>query len=280
MAALTDLSDLVNRLSGGSSGAPETQNHFKLARISGAAAATPIAGRLHSAWQYDGFPAGGSAPGAAAIPTASTQGAAPYTNAASGKEKFMQSIAVLPAVGGNYTLYDRLFHMSGLSGTSTSSQTVQGSPASPAITRNTGGVGNVVFLEIYTLIGTTAATCTVTYIDQDGNSATATTQLGGTNFREATRLVRVPLAAGDTGVRSVTSVQLSVSTGTVGDFGVTIARPIATISGATGIGAVRDFVVGQPGMPIMVDNMCLAWAYSPVSATATEFTSAFTAVEK
>jgi hypothetical protein len=282
MAALTDLSDLINRQTGGNSGTPETVFFHKVARVAGAAATAPIAGRAASLWTYDGFPAGGVAPGAAAIPTRSTQGAIPFTAPGGGRDKWLISAGIVPQVAGVYLLYDRLFHVSGLSGISTTDQNVQGSTPTPALTRDAGGAGNFAFYEIYTAIGTTATTLTMTYTDQDGNTGqTATINIGGTAFREATRAQRIPLAAGDTGMRAVDRVRLTASTTTAGDFGITIAQPLAWIAvGAGGAGGWRDYTTGLPGIPMINPNACLALLFIPNAATAPELWGAMSFVEK
>lgn len=271
MAALTDLSDLINRQTGGNSGSPENLFFHKVNRISGAAATAPVLGRGCSLWQYDGMPAGGAVPTTGAIPDRTTTGALPFTPPGGGREKFLISAFLSPSTAGTYLLYDRLFHIGGLDATVTTAQTVQGSPASPALTRNTGGAGNIAWYEIYTILGTTARDLTMTYTDQDGNSATSTINIGNTGFREATRAQRIPLAAGDTGVRSVESVQLSGSTGTAGNFGITIAQPLAWIPvGAPSIAGIRDYTTGLPGMPAIHPDACLAWMFIPGLAAAPE----------
>jgi len=282
MAALTDLSDLINRLTGGNNGTPETQFWFKTPRVAGVAATAPIAGRLASMWTYDGYPAGGPVPLSASIPDRTTSGALPFTAPGGSREKFLVSAGVVPSVTGVFLLYDRLFHIGGLSGTSTSPQTVQGTTPTPALTRNTGGVGNIVWYEVYTIIGTTGTTLTMTYTDQDGNTGqTSTIGIGGTNFREVTRAQRIPLAAGDSGVRAVASVQLTATTGTVGNFGITIAQPLAWIPvGAAGAGGWRDYTTGLPGLPAINPDACLSLAYIATGAVAPELWAAATFVEK
>lgn len=282
MASITDLSDLINRLTGGNNGTPETQFWFKVPRIAGAAATAPIGGRMASAWQYDGMPAGGAVPTSAAIPDRTTLGALPFSAPGGGREKFLVSAAIAPQIGGVFLLYDRLFHIGGLSAATTLSQTVQGSPATPALTRNTGGAGNIAWYEIYTAVGTTAATLTMTYTNQAGTgSRTSTVNIGATGFREATRIQRIPLASGDTGIQSVQSVQLSALTGGAGNFGITIAQPLAWIPvGASGAGGWRDYTTGLPGIPNIDPNACLALAYLPNAATAPEIWAAATFVEK
>jgi len=282
MAALTDLSDLINRLTGGNNGTPETLFFHKVGRVDGAAATNLIAGRVASLWSYDGFPSGGDVPTSAEIPTRSTDGALQFTAPGGSREKFLVSVGITSQAPGTYMLYDRVFQIGGLSGVSTSAQTVQGLTPTPALTRNTGGAGNVVFYEIYDLIGGSVRTLTMTYTDQDGNTGqTATINIGGSGFREISRAQRIPLAAGDTGVRAVESVQLDASTGVAGNFGITIGQPLAWIPvGSVGIGGWRDYTTGLPGIPAIDPNACLALLFIPGVTTPPEVYGAMTFVEK
>lgn len=272
MAALTDLSALINRQSGGNNGNPENIFFHKVPRVAGAAATAPIGGRGGSLWTYDGMPSGGAVPTSAAIPDRTTTGAIPFTVAGGSRDKLLIGAHLTPLTAGVYLLYDRLFHIGGLNATLTTSQTVQGSPASPALTRNTGGAGNMVWYEIYTVIGTTSTTLTMTYTDQGGTgSNTSTINIGATGFREVTRAQRIPLAAGDTGVQSVQSVQLTATTGTAGNFGITIAQPLAWVPvGAAGTPGWRDYTTGLPGIPVIHPDACLALMFIPATTAAPE----------
>lgn len=282
MAAITDLSDLIHRQTGGNNGTPENLFFHKVPRVSGAAATAPLAGRGASLWTYDGMPASGATPTAAAIPDRTTQGAIPFTAPGGSREKWLIGASVAPLTAGVYLLYDRLFHIGGLSAAATTAQTVQGSPASPALTRNTGGAGNMAFMEIYAQLGTTATTLTMTYTDQDGDTGnTSTINIGAAGFREVTRMQRIPLAAGDSGIRSVQQVQLTATTGTAGNFGITIAQPLAWIPvGAAGTMGWRDYTTGLPGIPAIDPDACLAMMYIPATATATEIFGSLATVEK
>ena len=168
MAAITDLSDLINLQTGGNNGNPENIFYHKVPRVAGAAATNPIGGRGCSFWTYEGMPTGGAVPTTGSIPNRTTQGAIPFTPATGGRDKHLINTSITPFISGVYLLYDRLFHEGGLDGTSTAAQTVQGSPASPALTRYTGGTGNIAFYEIYTQIGATTTTLTMTYTNQAG----------------------------------------------------------------------------------------------------------------
>ena len=282
MAALIDLSDLINRQTGGNSGAPEAVFFHKVPRIAGTAATAPIAGRGVSFWQYDGMPSGGSAPGAAAIPVRTTLGAIPFTAPGGSREKWMIGAGIAPLIAGVYQLYDRLFHIGSLSGALTTDQIIQGSTPTPALTRNTGGAGNFAFYEIYTAIGTTSTTLTMTYTNQGGvTGRTSTINIGGTGFREATRFQRIPLAAGDTGIRAIDRIRLTASTGTAGNFGIGIAQPISWLPvGAAGVMGWRDFTTGLPGMPTADPDACYALWGLPGAATPPELFGALAFVEK
>jgi hypothetical protein len=282
MAAITDLSDLIHRQSGGSNGTPENIFFHKVPRVAGVAATTPLAGRGCSLWTYDGMPAGGVAPTSGAIPDRTTTGAISFTAPGGSRDKHLIGASVAPNIAGIYMLYDRLFHIGGLSGLSTAAQQIQDDPASPALTRNTGGAGNIAFYEIYTVIGTTSRTLTMTYTNQAGTgSRTSTINIGGTGFREVTRMQRIPLEAGDSGIQAIEQIQLNVSTGTAGNFGITIAQPLAWIPvGAAGTMGWRDYTTGLPGIPVIDPDACLSLMFIPASATAPELYGSLATIEK
>jgi hypothetical protein len=282
MAAIVDLSELINLQTGGNNGNPENIFYHKVPRVSGVAATNPIGGRGCSFWTYDGMPTGGAVPTTGSIPDRTTQGAIPFTPATGGRDKHLINTSITPLISGVYLLYDRLFHKGGFSATSTAEQVVQGSPASPALTRYTGGTGNIAFYEIYTIIGTTTTTLTMTYTNQAGTgSRTSTISIGGTNFREVTRMQIIPLAAGDSGIQAIDYIQLDGSTGTLGNFGITIAQPLAWIPVNTaGTMGWRDYTTGLPGIPVINPDACLSLMFIPFAATAPELTGLLATVEK
>jgi hypothetical protein len=282
MAAITDLSDLINRQSGGSNGSPSNLFFHKVPRIAGVAAAATIIGRGASLWQYDGMPAGGAVPTVAAIPDRSLQGALPFLVATGGRDTHLIGASVTPTGAGVMLLYDRLMHIGGLSGTSTADQTVQGGTPTPAITRNTGGAGNIAWYEVYTQIGATSTTLTMTYTNQAGTgSRTGTINIGSTGFREATRAQRIPLAAGDTGIRAIEKVKLTASTTTAGNFGITLAQPLAWIPvGTGGTAGWRDYTTGLPGIPVIDPDACLALMFVTSAGAASEVWGCLATVEK
>lgn len=279
MTAILDLSDLVNLITGGNNGSPESLDYFKDPRVAGAAAAAPISGRWSSLWQYQGIPAHGSAPGAVEAPTRATAGAWGQANPGGGREKWLLGAHFAASQAGLFLLYDRLLHIGGLDGTVFgSAQNVGG-----ALSRYTSpGSGNLVFVEIYTQIGATGTTFTISYTnDAGGASVSPSATIGGTGFREAQRMLLMPFLAGDRGVRGVTSITLAASTTTAGNFGVTVARPLLWIpAGNAGGGGYKSGIGRLPSVPKVETDACLAVAFFANTTTALQIAGGATLCEK
>lgn len=260
------LDDLVLRQTGGGSGAPEAIPWFKDARVSGAAAATLVAGKWTSLWQYDGNPQAGAAPGGTVRnPTNTTAGGLLQTDPASTFSKWLTSITAACGNNAMVGLYDRLLDISGFSGTNTGAQTVGGTLA-----RYTNGKCVEAWVEVYTQIGATGTTITAAYTDDNNASKTSpAVAIGGTGFREAQRIIKLPWAAGGTGLKSVQSVTVLATTGTAGDFGVTLAFPLLYFSpalvGYSALHTIFDFAC-----QIQTDA-CLAWVCNSSVSTIQQF---------
>lgn len=292
MAAIRDLSELINRSSGGTgyggTAGSEVIFFHKQPRVLGAAAPSTIAGRYHSLWMYEGQPANGLTSGitsgaglSASIPTNTTQGGLGQTEPQAGNEKWLTQVAASGLVAGVLVMYDRLMHNRNISGTSVSAQTVQGEPPNPAITRYTNGQGNIMWAEIYTAIGATLRTLTVTYTNEAGlTGRQGRASIGGTNLNERTRVIMIPLTGNDKGVRAIERVQLDATTGTVGDFGMVIGHPLAFMCiGGAGQAGWRDFSTGLPTIPKIENtaNLCFLWTSN--TTTSPEILGAVSMVE-
>jgi hypothetical protein len=279
MAALSGLSDLINRQSGGNNGNPDNLFFHKVPRVAGATAITPILGRDHSLWQYEGIPSGGAIPTIAEIPTRTTIGAMPFTAPINSQEKLLISAGITSTVAGTCVLYDRLFQIGGLNAAITTDQPIQGSTA---LTRNTEGIGNIAFYEIYSQIGSTSTTLTMTYTNQAGEPGKVSTiNIGGTGFRESSRMQRIPLALGDTGIRAIEKIALSSSTGTAGNFGIILVQALSWQSIAlSGLMGWRDYTTGLPGIPSIHPNACLSYMFRAGAATAPDIFGCLAFVEK
>jgi hypothetical protein len=265
MTAFADLHELVNRLSGGNSGTPQFLVMHKEQRVSGAAAATSIVGMPISLLQYEGMPSHGAAPGALAYPDNTTTGGWKQTDPSGARTLWMTSVGAACNVVGTLVLYDRLAHISGLSGATITAQNV----LATTLTRYATGLGNFIAYEIYTQIGITATTITCDYTNQAGTASRTTTAtvIGATNKREAQRFQILGLQAGDTGVRAVNTATVLATTGTAGDFGIVVGHPLAYlhITGPQG-SDVRSFLDGP--MTEILTDACLCWYFVPAVTTA------------
>jgi len=159
---------------------------------------------------------------------------------------------------------DRLSHQGGLVANIATTQTTNLPTA--ALPRYTSGDGVWIGLEVYTVLGATEVTATVSYTNQAGTSGrTGTCRIGGGTRGANQYLGVVALQAGDTGARSVESVTLSITTGAAGNFGVTLFRPIVPFPFMGGANSETLFPTGIDYMlgggcgalPAIDPNACL-----------------------
>lgn len=267
MAAITNISEIINVMTGGGAAAPQRPYVFFDARVGSAAAVVPASGRVTSLWQYNksNGQVGAVPSGGLSVATKATQGGMPMTNAGGGRELWLTGWEGMSSRASVAILYDRLLQSGGLSGTVTNQVLTE-----TALTRNTSGIGNEIWIEIYDQVGTTTTSLTVSYVDSsDATRTTPAVVFGGTGNREAQRIIRLPLEAGSTGVKTVKSVAIAASTALAGNFGVLVVKPVG-IGNFAGDGSSfhRDYVAGQPG-PIKIENdACLAFALLVASAVA------------
>jgi hypothetical protein len=220
------------------------------------------ADRLSSLWTATPF--NGVAPGGPTVPLPTTAGAIPEWRSPPGEARLAR--AQVDHVNTNATrgvlyLCDRLSHQSGLSGTSSITQNVNLPTAS--LTRYVDGVGVHAAFEIYTLIGTGSTTITTRYVNQDGETLRLSPLIpfGGTTNREVGRFIPMSLAVGDYGVRRVQSVLLTASTGTVGNFGITLYKTLAAFPLELFSTGRDQFLSGN--LVEVHDDACLFWLFQP-----------------
>lgn len=224
MAAPTNLSEQINRLTG-NNGNPE--NYYFSKDPSGF---TMVAGQLYSTWLADGVPGPGAVPTVAANPDNTLDGAMRMLNPSGGRKRWLRSMYACAWSAARVIIYDRLFHIGGLSGTSTSAQTVGG-----AVTRYTAAesYGNFAMAEIYTLVGATQVNLSINYVDAGGSSrASPTVPFAGATYGRnpgACAIIPYNTTTGANSITSVADATLSATTGTVGNWGITICRPIVEI---------------------------------------------------
>lgn len=221
-------------------------------------------------------PLAGVAPTTAVVPTRATVGALGGWENSGGALQNLIPGGNLGAVNpGVWILCDRLSHQGGLSGTVAGVQTTNLPTA--ALTRYTDGAGVMLGLSIYTQIGTTGTTITASYTNEAGTAGrtTAAVVWGGTGFREAQRMVLLPLQSGDLGVRAVANVNAVASTVTAGAFGVTLFKPLVAFPLWSPDEPVDPIVGGAMfgGFPEILDDACLFWLHFGGAAVLTDMIS-------
>jgi hypothetical protein len=239
-----------------------------------ASIANMAAGIQASLWKAAGqFPPAAATPSTAAVPTDATSGYI-FTNPTNPVKTYLYSIDVIAAQIGQLILYDRLSANGGISGTSTG--TVTTNLPTAAINRgDTTGLNVEGFLEWYGDTGSTAITITANYTDDAGNTGNTSGSISLAATRRASMMFPIPRATGDAGIRAVASVAPSASTGTAGNYGITLCRRLATIP----IVAANNPVKLGPlelGLPEIPDDCCLMWAFIPSSTSTGQFSGCIT----
>lgn len=165
--------------------------------------------------------------------------------------------------------------------TTTGAQTLNNTVTLP---RYTNGAGVQAFLTPSTVMGAATPSITLNYTNSAGTAGKATpaTLPIGNTAAAVTSIVHsgtgtgkygpfIPLAAGDAGIRSVQSINLSASY-VSGVLNLVLCKPIMTLPITTlGVTAERDLVNQFASMPRIYDGACLNWlmlagAATPVAA--------------
>lgn len=215
------------------------------------------AGAWHSLWRAAGSPGAGAIPpaGDGEIPTRLTPGAIALVNPAAGNKLYLGRFTVAGPTAGTLILYDRLWVNSGFNANITSAQTI----ATPPVLTRPDALGEDVELwgEVFTALGATASVFTATYTNQGGVAGRQATYSKPGVTPVVGEMFPFALQAGDTGVRTVAQVQLSVGTGAAGDFGLLLLRRVAEIP-MTQVNVLADRDAFALGMPEIFADACLA----------------------
>ena len=161
--------------------------------------------------------------------------------------------------------------------TTTGAQTLNNTVTLP---RYTDGAGVQAFLTPSTVMGAATPNITLNYTNSAGTAGKATpvTLPIGNSAAAVTSVVYsgtgsgkygpfIPLAAGDAGIRSVQSINLSASY-VSGVLNLVLCRPLLTLPITTlGVTAERDLVNQFASMPRVYDGACLHWLMLAGAAT-------------
>lgn len=221
-------------------------------------ATTKGSGFFQSLWLNTGQPSAGAVPATVngSNCDSSTLGCPKLTAPTTGLLYLAKLLATSSSTGG-VIIYDRLWANAQLNATSILSQ----SWTAPTLTRAVTGESVEAWIEVYSALGGTAATATLTYTNSQGvTNRTATATI--TASMVAGQMTNFTLQSGDTGIRTCSSIILNASTGTAGNFGVTLLDRLATIpiSSANSGNALDAFAIG---MPLVETNAALSFMMLP-----------------
>ena len=206
-----------------------------------ASIASQIANSYCSLWRATGQPGQGAIPTVVATCNNTTVGTIGFNQQISPSTSYG---AYLEIATGNAAmtmeLHDRLANMGGLNGTLTTAQSVNLDLNTLLATDNIDtrkGDANYSdvqwWLEWYTATGVTAVTATIVVTYNDGTTGNLSV-LSLAATRPASHMIPlnslIPSAQSGKFIRGIVSVTLSATTGTAGNFGVTVTRPRMTLS--------------------------------------------------
>lgn len=206
-----------------------------------ASIASQTANSYCSLWRATGQPGQGAIPTVVATCNNTTVGTIGFNQQISPSTSYG---AYLEIATGNAAmtmeLHDRLANMGGLNGTLTTAQSVNLDLNTLLATDNIDtrkGDANYSdvqwWLEWYTATGVTAVTATIVVTYNDGTTGNLSV-LSLAATRPASHMIPlnslIPSAQSGKFIRGIVSVTLSATTGTAGNFGVTVTRPRMTLS--------------------------------------------------
>jgi len=259
----TTYNDIINALSSG-----KGQSFFWFKTCVTSPAAASIMMRL---WNMAGWPPPGADPTPALsgiVPTSATAGAIPYTNPTGPATMHLLNVGGCCSLQAVIFLYDRLWHAGGINLNSASLQTITDAQAP---TRHTDGLGNMLLVEISAAAGTTTKDLTINYTNTADAAKSVTVNIPASAI--INRVLLVGLAAGDKGVKSVQSVQLSGAMGGTGVANLVMYNisELQQIPCYANLYADRDLVVQVPNLPKLNDGACLATMFLSSASGANQF---------
>lgn len=254
--------------------------------LSKAITATLVAGRPASLWSLAGSPgAGGFDTTLNGVVLSSSSalvnGQIPHYDPASGNA-YLARLQAAATQAGTLLLLDRIWHNGGYTITSATAQNsttptwpsrcpTSGLDDTPATT----GQGVLLALEVSAACGAAAPTITVSYTNQAGTAGrTGTNILATTNSPAIGATYFIGLQAGDTGVRSVQSLTLSVSwvSGTINLVAYRLLAALELPGNLTP--NALDAITG--GLPRLYNGVVPWLVFVPNTTTATLVSGAYT----
>lgn len=241
--------------------------------------AAKAAGSFQSGWMAAGNPGAGVASpaytaGSGYTCSSATAGAIRLTNGT--VQLYLARLSAAITQPGTLILYDRLWSCSGM-GFANGTYTVTTPGNLPArITDN--GVDVEAWVEQFVAAGAASGTLTLNYLNANTGAAKSGVISAVVSAPVAGQLQPIPVAAGDTGVRQVTSAVTS-ATWTSGSFGITLMKPVARLSvGVVGDGRVLDWTA--TGLARIPADACLQLVYLAANTTAATIVGSIDIIDK
>lgn len=279
IGGFTSLSDLISEASG------SKMQTFNIQKVG----VTGVVGVCNTLWFEGNLPVAGSV-GAALTSngtncTRTTTGALGQTNAAGGDTLHIISGMLNASTGGNTLLcYDRLWHGAPAMNSSAAQGFTMTAPR--YATAGAGAAGNVAWMEVGSpALAATAHSNTITYQDQDGNTAEAAAACAGVSgaiakrFDHAANQWFFPLNTPDVGISKLTSYQCSAAVAT-GVMNLVLAHPLCFFPcPVTNYMAPQDGVNTMFNFQRVLDDACLSFIeFVKPATTATTYAGNLTLV--
>lgn len=251
---ITDESTLINALA-------NSANRLVLDKAS---IANQLLGGFTSLWRATGQPGQAAIPTAAALCDKTLVGSLQWPNQTDPVKSYIGWFAMVS--GNSMTtpeIHDRLCHLGGLVFNVATAQTAVLDPTALSIPNARRGDSNFSdiqwWIESYTAGGATASNATIGVVYNDSSTGNLNVvAVGGT--LQAGRMLPlnslIPTAKSGLYIKSIASVQLSVSTGTAGNFGFTATRPRTTLPLPLA-NFSQSFDWAQLGLPDIANDSCL-----------------------
>lgn len=186
---------------------------------------------VNSCWRVGSFPVAAAIPTTTVLCTNATPGAVAIVNAPPGQNNYLvETSCGMSATTASILICDRLLQMGGLSGTVTTAQTVA---MDASVVELDGRRGSADYsdlewwMEWYTTTGSTVVTANIAVTYTDTTTTTLSVSISASSA--ANGLKQIYPVAGKY-IKSVDSVTLSATTGTAGNFGITVSRPITQMA--------------------------------------------------
>lgn len=230
---------------------------------------SPAANLWFSLWYASGTPLAGSDPASSGSGGTSynsdTVGAlfAPNVSTA---QKSMVSLGASSAVATNFMIYDRLTAVSGISVTSIANVTV-GTPTLPRYSGTDAQYAQP-WLEVTTSFSGANPTFNITYTNENNNGSRAGPALSVTTTAGTQRgMIPLPIQAGDRGIRTFDTLNVTANATTAGVANALLIRPLAYIFLPLNIWTEIDFVPFYCDLLRLYDGAQLGIAFLSTAST-------------